>query len=201
MNGNQFEVDFIEDHKHNRGRYLYLVRWKGYGAEESTWQTVKSLMPSCKDLIEEYHQKNQFAFKAKPKSKFGSHLRHRNESLTSSSPSLSPEPPNKEAAQSLNSNNLQNNELDVEKIHNDNVVTEEKVNDLIDMMEKNISLLNCQETYDDWKIEGAALLKINEKKFVSVLYSQYNIKYSQNIEVDKLPAQYLLDIIKALYPE
>ena len=70
----------------------------------------------------------------------------------------------------MNFNNLQNNELNKEKIHNDNVLTEEKENDQIDMMEKNISLLNRQKQYDKWKIKGATLFRINEKKL-----SEYSI--------------------------
>ena len=49
----EYEVDQILQHRSYRGHTQYLVRWKGYKAEDDTWQDASDLEnAACK--LEEY---------------------------------------------------------------------------------------------------------------------------------------------------
>lgn len=48
-----YEVEDIVDHKTEKKKKLYLVRWKNYGAESDTWEPEASL--SCPELIKKYN--------------------------------------------------------------------------------------------------------------------------------------------------
>ncbi|TDG39490.1 hypothetical protein AWZ03_014088 [Drosophila navojoa] len=52
----EFEVEAIVGHKSKNGESFFLVRWKGYGKEDDSWEPEAEL--NCDDLIEEYHKKN-----------------------------------------------------------------------------------------------------------------------------------------------
>lgn len=47
-----YEVEEIVDEKTERGKKLYLVKWKGYASSENTWEPETSL--SCPDLVVKY---------------------------------------------------------------------------------------------------------------------------------------------------
>ena len=49
-----WEIEQIVDHRRKRNRLEYRVRWKGYQAEEDTWETVKTLA-NARDALKEYH--------------------------------------------------------------------------------------------------------------------------------------------------
>ena len=51
----EYEVDQILQHRSHRGRIQYLVRWKGYKAEDDTWQDESDLENAAQKL-EEYKQ-------------------------------------------------------------------------------------------------------------------------------------------------
>ena len=39
----EFEVEYIREHRKTVGGYKFLVKWKGYPEEENTWQSRKDL--------------------------------------------------------------------------------------------------------------------------------------------------------------
>lgn len=49
----EFEVERIDDHKVNGKTTMFYVKWKGYSAEENTWEP-KSNMAHAADLLQEY---------------------------------------------------------------------------------------------------------------------------------------------------
>ncbi|KAG5673044.1 hypothetical protein PVAND_003121 [Polypedilum vanderplanki] len=51
----EYEVEAIVDHKKEKGRTLYRIRWKGYSQNQDTWQPGSEL--SCKDLLKKYKKK------------------------------------------------------------------------------------------------------------------------------------------------
>lgn len=55
---NLYVVKRIVDRKEEKGRVLYLVRWKGYGSKDDTWEPIDHLT-SVRDLIEEFEGNTQ----------------------------------------------------------------------------------------------------------------------------------------------
>lgn len=47
-----YEVRDIVDHKYERGRSMFLIRWKGYSANSDTWEPESTL--SCPDIVKRY---------------------------------------------------------------------------------------------------------------------------------------------------
>eukprot|EP00285_Hemiselmis_virescens_P009162 CAMPEP_0173401536 /NCGR_PEP_ID=MMETSP1356-20130122/51187_1 /TAXON_ID=77927 ORGANISM="Hemiselmis virescens, Strain PCC157" /NCGR_SAMPLE_ID=MMETSP1356 /ASSEMBLY_ACC=CAM_ASM_000847 /LENGTH=261 /DNA_ID=CAMNT_0014361689 /DNA_START=39 /DNA_END=822 /DNA_ORIENTATION=+ len=60
-----FLVDRIVDRRELNGQVLYLVKWKGYGMDQSTWEPIKNLN-KVMDLVEEYEDKLDAQNKAPP---------------------------------------------------------------------------------------------------------------------------------------
>lgn len=52
-----YEVEDIVDHKVEKKKKFYLVRWKNYGAESDTWEPEASL--SCPELIKKYNDSHE----------------------------------------------------------------------------------------------------------------------------------------------
>lgn len=50
-----FEAERIVQHKKEGEKILYLVRWRGYGSNDDTWEPEENLM--CPSLLREYNQK------------------------------------------------------------------------------------------------------------------------------------------------
>ncbi|KAJ8663918.1 hypothetical protein O0I10_000193 [Lichtheimia ornata] len=49
----EYEVERIVDHKRlTRGRYKYLIKWKGYSDEENTWESEDNI--AAPELMDEY---------------------------------------------------------------------------------------------------------------------------------------------------
>ena len=50
----EYEVDHIVRHKKNkRGLFSYLIRWKGYGPEEDSWEPASNLK-HAKEVLSSY---------------------------------------------------------------------------------------------------------------------------------------------------
>jgi hypothetical protein len=49
----EYEVEKIVEERREKGITLYRVRWKGYDAEDDTWQTARDLR-NAPDLLREW---------------------------------------------------------------------------------------------------------------------------------------------------
>jgi hypothetical protein len=56
----EWEVEIIKDSRLYRGKLQYLVKWKGYPQEDSTWEPASNLA-KAKKLVTEFHTKNPAA--------------------------------------------------------------------------------------------------------------------------------------------
>jgi hypothetical protein len=54
--GNElWEVQGILDHRTVRGRLEYLVEWRGYPVEESTWEPARSVLEDAPSVVDHYN--------------------------------------------------------------------------------------------------------------------------------------------------
>ena len=53
----QYEVEFIKDSRLYRGKLQFLVKWKGYPHEESTWEPIANLKNAPR-AIQEFYKKH-----------------------------------------------------------------------------------------------------------------------------------------------
>jgi hypothetical protein len=62
----EYEVEDIIDHKTVRGKLQYLIRWKGYDADNDTWEPESTV--NCPEIIARYNEKDvKPAKKGRPK--------------------------------------------------------------------------------------------------------------------------------------
>ena len=54
----EYEVEKILKHKRINGRPFYLVKWKGYGTSENTWEPIANLK-GCHQAMQDYQQTSQ----------------------------------------------------------------------------------------------------------------------------------------------
>ena len=53
----EFEVEEVVGHRKRKGKLLYRVRWKGYGAQEDTWASEKDLW-NAPEILGKYRTKS-----------------------------------------------------------------------------------------------------------------------------------------------
>ena len=56
----EWEVEYIKDSRLQRGKLQYLVKWKGYAQEESTWEPEECVKNS-QSLVKDFHSKHPSA--------------------------------------------------------------------------------------------------------------------------------------------
>jgi hypothetical protein len=52
----EFEVEEVVGHRKRKGKLLYRIRWKGYGAQEDTWVLEKDLR-NAPEKLKKYRMK------------------------------------------------------------------------------------------------------------------------------------------------
>ena len=50
----EYEVEAILGHKKIRGRYRYLIKWRGYSAAENSWEPEENLLPGDEETLSAY---------------------------------------------------------------------------------------------------------------------------------------------------
>ena len=50
----EYEVEAILGHKKIRGRYRYLIKWRGYSAAENSWEPEENLLPGAEETLSAY---------------------------------------------------------------------------------------------------------------------------------------------------
>ncbi|KAK6218056.1 reverse transcriptase domain protein [Colletotrichum tabaci] len=75
----EYEVERIIDHRNENGHDEYLIKWKGYGHEDNSWEPVRNLQHSPQ-LLQEYHNSQTYPPPTAP------NLRNHRQSQTRTSP-------------------------------------------------------------------------------------------------------------------
>ena len=52
----EYKVEAIIDHKRDRNKWWYLIKWKGYGPESNTWEPKENIMNADR-ILKAYSKK------------------------------------------------------------------------------------------------------------------------------------------------
>ena len=52
----EYKVEGTTDHKREKGRWWYFVKWKGYSPKSNTWEPRENL-EHTKAILDKFHQK------------------------------------------------------------------------------------------------------------------------------------------------
>jgi len=55
---NEYEIESVIASQLVRGQVLYLCHWKGYSADDRTWEPYENLMNGAEDVVKNFHIKN-----------------------------------------------------------------------------------------------------------------------------------------------
>ncbi len=53
-----FEIEEIISMRKIKNKKYYLVKWKGFGVEESTWEPYENVK-NCKEILKKFEEKYQ----------------------------------------------------------------------------------------------------------------------------------------------
>jgi hypothetical protein len=59
-----YEIHSILEHRKHKGNHEFKVRWLGFSTEESTWQSIDTLMEDVPYLLYEYVKEHEGEFPA-----------------------------------------------------------------------------------------------------------------------------------------
>jgi hypothetical protein len=60
-NVEEFEVESIQDHRKFRNKIQFLIKWKGYGTEQNSWEGVDNLI-HCPEILSRYREEHGLSF-------------------------------------------------------------------------------------------------------------------------------------------
>jgi hypothetical protein len=53
-----FHVEKLLKRRGRSGHYQYLVKWRGYPEDQSTWEDGRRLVEDCADTVDAYERSN-----------------------------------------------------------------------------------------------------------------------------------------------
>ena len=53
-----YEVESIIDHRMNRNKLQYRIKWYNYDAQEATWESADGIASTAPDMVADYHRRH-----------------------------------------------------------------------------------------------------------------------------------------------
>ena len=54
-----WEVEEVLSSRTSYRKVQYIIKWKGYGPDDNTWEPYDSLLGGAEELVKDFHLKNQ----------------------------------------------------------------------------------------------------------------------------------------------